>query len=152
MVAPLAVVPESNLSRFENDLNALIELGEKLQLSMQRECYQEEVDKQLKEHLGKNASSVIKELPEFKKDYQRWYSESKALIRQLLPDRLEDFVRHYERPTSRRDITYENYKVIDYLQGLAVKRGSAPLQSRECCSAICGDFPVRATTKHPEIG
>ena len=42
---------------------------------------------------------------------QPWYSEAKVLIRQLLPDRLSDFVRHYEKPKPRKDITYESYRI-----------------------------------------
>ena len=61
-------------------------------------------------------------LPSFKDEYQSWYSEAKALIRQLLPDRLSDFTRYYEKPKSRKDITYENYTIEDYLQGLNVTR------------------------------
>ena len=45
------------------------------------------------------------------------------MIKQLLPDRLVDFVRHYEKPKPRKDISYENYRIEDYLQGLNVTRG-----------------------------
>lgn len=45
------------------------------------------------------------------------------LIKQILPDRLSDFVRHYEKPKPRKDITYENYRIEDYLQGLNITRG-----------------------------
>ncbi len=44
------------------------------------------------------------------------------LVRQPLPDRLSDFVRHYEKPKPRKDITHENYVIEDYLQGLHVNR------------------------------
>ncbi len=44
-------------------------------------------------------------------------------MRQLLPDRLSDFVRYYEKPKSRKEITFENYTVEDYLEGLSVTRG-----------------------------
>jgi hypothetical protein len=40
-----------------------------------------------------------------------------------LPDRLADFVRHYEKPKPRKDISYENYRIEDYLQGLSITRG-----------------------------
>jgi hypothetical protein len=46
-----------------------------------------------------------------------------VLIRQLLPDRVDDFARHYEKPKSRKEITYENYTIEDCLQGLNVTRG-----------------------------
>lgn len=37
-----------------------------------------------------------------------------------MPDRLSDFVRLYEKPKSRKDIRYENYRIEDYFQGLTV--------------------------------
>ena len=67
--------------------------------------------------------SNIGALPRFKTVYQRWYSEALALVRQLLPDRLNDFVRLYEKPKGRKEVTYENYRVEDYLQNMVVTRG-----------------------------
>jgi hypothetical protein len=46
-----------------------------------------------------------------------------VLVRRLLPDRLSDFVRHYEKPKPRKDITFESYRIEDCLQGLSVSRG-----------------------------
>src|SRR5262249_26010382 len=48
-----------------------------------------------------------------------WYSEAKVLIKQLIPDRLDDFVRHYERPKSRKQIDNSNYVIADYLLGIS---------------------------------
>lgn len=45
------------------------------------------------------------------------------MIKQILPDRISDFASHYEKPKSRRHITFEDYKIEDYLQGLRVTRG-----------------------------
>jgi hypothetical protein len=66
---------------------------------------------------------TIKALPSFPEAYQPWYSEAKMLILQLLPDRLSDFVRYYEKPKSRKDLTVENYVIEDYLQGLIKTHG-----------------------------
>ena len=41
----------------------------------------------------------------------------------MLPDRLSDFERYYEKPKPRKEITYDNYRIEDYLQGLNVTRG-----------------------------
>jgi uncharacterized protein (UPF0332 family) len=71
-------------------------------------------EKRIKEHLAA--------LPDFLKSYQSWYSECVALIKQLLPDRLTDFIRLYEKPKSRKDIDFENYRIEDALQGLRVTR------------------------------
>ena len=51
-----------------------------------------------------------------------WYSEAKVLVKQLLPDRLADFVSHYEKPKSRKSVEVGNYNIEDYLQGLSVTR------------------------------
>jgi hypothetical protein len=65
--------------------------------------------------------AYLKTLPtDFGEAYQRWYSEAKILVKQLLPDRLEDFVAHYEKPKNRKEVTHVNYRVLDYLQGLIV--------------------------------
>ncbi len=113
----------TNLDRYKNDLDSLIAKGEQLQNAIQQECYPEEFERTVKERLGDKAKDMIKALPSFADDYQSWYSEAKVLIRQLLPDRLSDFVRYYEKPKPRKDITYENYRIEDYLQGLNITRG-----------------------------
>lgn len=113
----------TNLDRFKEDLDRLIKTGGRLEMAMQLECYPEEVEKQIRKQLGKKADEYIKDLPAFKSDYQTWYSEALAFLRQVLPDRVDDFSRHYEKPKPRKDITFENYRIEDYLQGLRVTRG-----------------------------
>ena len=113
----------SNLDRHKKDLDALIENGDMLSNAIQAECYPKEFEAQVKKQLGAKAKDFVAALPSFSKDYQAWYSEAKVLLKQLLPDRLEDFVRHYEKPKTRKNISFENYKIEDYLQGLNVTRG-----------------------------
>lgn len=113
----------SNLDRYKKDLDALLAKGEELHLTMQAECFPDQVERVLKKQYGDKAKETLKVLPSFAEAYQRWYSEAKVLIRQLLPDRLADFVRYYEKPKPRKDVTYENYRIEDYLQGLKVTRG-----------------------------
>jgi hypothetical protein len=116
----------SNLDRFKKDLEALIAKGEQLHIAMQAQAFPREVREQLKKQLGNDAKRLekfIAALPSLVTDYQPWYSEAKILIKQLLPDRLADFVRHYEKPKPRKDISFENYRIEDCLQGLTVTRG-----------------------------
>lgn len=113
----------SNLDRFKSDLAALQKKGNLLLNAMEFDCHPEEFETQVKKQLKTKASEYIKELPSFDTEYQRWYSEAISLIRQILPDRLADFVRHYEKPKTRKEISYENYRIEDYLQGLQVTRG-----------------------------
>ena len=110
---------ESNLEKYKKDLKKLLDNGNKLHIAMQYECFPKEVKKEL----GDKSEEKIKNLPNFTNEYQTWYSESKALIKQLLPDRLDDFTRHYEKPKTRKEINYENYRIEDYLQGLRLTRG-----------------------------
>lgn len=112
----------SNLDRYRKDLDALLGKGRKLTQAMHLECFHEETEKALRELHGDKADEILKLIPPFRKAYQSWYSEAKALVRQLLPDRLSDFVRYYERPKSRKEITCENYTITDYLERLGVTR------------------------------
>lgn len=114
---------EQKMDKYQKDFERLKDLGLMLQNAIQLKCYPEESKKQIKDLLKEKASQFIKNMPNFKSKYQAWYSESKVLIRQLLPDRVDDFVRYYEKPKSRKEITYENYTIEDYLQGLTITRG-----------------------------
>lgn len=109
----------SNIDRYKNDLENLIKEGEKLELVIQYECFPD----RLAEVLDKDSLKALKKLPSFSVTYETWYSEAKAIVKQLLPDRLDDFVRKYEKPKPRKDIDFENYRIEDYLQGLRVTRG-----------------------------
>ncbi len=112
------MTPRAGLEPYTTDLNALIEKGRQLHDAMQYSCHPEGFREALTDRLGEDAAARrIDSLPSFGRGYQAWYSEAQALIRQLLPDRLEDFTRHYEKPKSRKELTYDNYFIEDYLQG-----------------------------------
>jgi hypothetical protein len=113
----------SNLDRYKRDLNSLILMGDRLLLSIQNECFPNKIKEILGGRENEELGALLKALPDFKENYQSWYSEAKALIKQMLPDRLIDFVRYYEKPKLRKEITYESYRIEDYLQGLHVTRG-----------------------------
>ncbi len=55
-------------------------------------------------------------------EYQSWYSRSLSVVRQLLPDRLQEFVELY-KVEKRKDIDSSTYGISDYLNGLKVVRG-----------------------------
>jgi hypothetical protein len=114
----------SNLERYKKDLKALITSGDLLHMAMQKECFPSQFTEQMEAVVPEaERKRFLEKLPNFAEGYQPWYSEAKVLIRQLLPDRLADFVRHYERPKTRKQVDYETYRVLDYLQGLTVTRG-----------------------------
>jgi hypothetical protein len=106
----------SNLEKYKMDLDKLIKMGNELQVTLWLEFAPEQLN-------NKNLESLKKEgLPSFKLNYQIWYSEVLALLKQLLPDRVEDFIDLY-RKTKRKEITAENYTIGDALQGLNVTIG-----------------------------
>lgn len=115
----------SNLEKFKKDLKGLISTGEDLQNAIQYESHPKEFKEQLESLVKdkKKLNGFIKSLPSFRTKYQTWYSESLALIKLMLPDRLTDFVKLYEKPKGRKNIEYGNYVIEDYLQNLVVTTG-----------------------------
>lgn len=116
----------SNLEKYRADLDKLIDDGERLCMAIQEAFLHDQFRESLKKALkdDKKVAQYIKALPSFNSDYQSWYSEALMLVRQLLPDRVADFVKLYEKPkTRRKDITSENYVIEDALQGLHITRG-----------------------------
>ena len=132
----------SNLDRYKKDLESLIALGQDLLKSIHVECYPEQFKLAVKKKLGAKANEFIASLPPFKDTYQRWYSEALALVRQLLPDRLADFVQHYNKPKARKDFTAESYRIEDYFHGLVRTRPHDNVTVVGPASAI----PARRTT------
>lgn len=77
--------------------------------------------------LGEESKKQIKQaniqLPDFDSEYEIWYSECLRAIKQILPERLEDFVKQYKNE-KRKEVTYETYGISDYLIHLRRTRGS----------------------------
>ena len=124
---PISITPHFKdfglLDRYKKNLDYLLTNGERLYLAIRHECFPEEFSRAIEKQLGDKANEYLTALPSFAEEYQSWYSEAMVLIKQLLPDRLSDFIRHYEKPKPRKEITYENYRIEDYLQGLTITRG-----------------------------
>ena len=100
----------TNLERFTKDLDRLIRQGELLEIAMIREIAGE--DAFIKKFRGKlkadKIESSLKEIPSFRDVYDSWYSEALALVRQLLPDRVSNFISFYEKPKGRKSIDNGN--------------------------------------------
>lgn len=113
----------TNLDRFKQDIERLIQQGALLKLAMQREIQGEEAFiAWLKKSKVTKIAAALKNTPDFKSEYEAWYSESLALLRQILPDRVQNFISMYEKPKGRKEITYGNYVIQDFLQGLVRRR------------------------------
>jgi hypothetical protein len=110
----------NNLEKYKKDLENLIKQGESLHNAMQYECYPKQFVSQVSEIFKEKeaCSEFISKLPSFNKGYQTWYSESLVVIKQILPDRLPDFISYYEVPKNRKELKCVNYTIADYLQNL----------------------------------
>lgn len=106
-----------NLDRYKNDLDRLITQGTKLYYALLLEAVPETA-KRLK-----ITDEDRKSLPNVTKEYQAWYSESLAVIRQLLPERVDDFVDYYKSSKAPKELNASTYRISDYLQGINVSRG-----------------------------
>jgi hypothetical protein len=120
-------ISQSNLSKYTDDLDKLIKKGNDLFNAIQYDTI-EGAEEQFKKHFGSGFEKFKKEMPSFRAHYQIWYSEAQALIKLLLPDRLADFIRLYEKPKGRKDITFDNYVIEDYLHGLRVTRANGTIK------------------------
>lgn len=109
----------TNKERYINDLDSLIKRG----VVLQRGLYNE-LKVEYREYFAKLSEEEKKPFlnSNFKCDYHAWYNESLAVIRQLMPERLEDFVLQYKQPRRKdNEISYLNYTISDYLLDLVVK-------------------------------
>jgi hypothetical protein len=71
-----------------------------------------------------DVETVFKRLlkvPDFKTEYQTWYSPALRVVQQLLPDRYDE-VRELYKPSRRKEIDVETYGVADYLAGIRITR------------------------------
>lgn len=68
----------------------------------------------------------------FRTNYEGWYSKALAVIKTLLPDRLDDFVMQY-KPGNRKTIDASTYTISDALRGVSHVRGTFDTT----CAAIC---------------
>lgn len=113
----------SNLSRFEKDLEDLIHRGKMLEQAIQYEAYNPDFANAVRKNLKEKADDFFKSLPDFHKKYETWYSEALFLVKQLLPDRVNNFISLYERSKTRKVVTYENYTIQDYMLHLVIRLG-----------------------------
>ncbi len=90
----------SNLTRYRADLEKLVALGDKMQNDLS----------------GRVDSSVIDAT--FENEYQRWYTEAYAVIRQLIPDRVSEFQELYKGDVKRTSTSNETYTIQDWLKGV----------------------------------
>jgi len=102
----------SNLDKYKSDLDRLVKLGQAMQadLAFRHLKDSDKIDKKLKE-------AAVEFEGAFEREYQRWYTEASAVIRQLIPDRLAEFEQLYKGDGRRKKINSSTFNIQDWLTG-----------------------------------
>lgn len=115
----------SSIDRYRKDFERLQKTAVQIERAFAYLCHGKRYEEAVLESCDgdqKAAKAHLDALPDIKRSYQSWYSECIVLLKQLLPDRLNDFVRLYEKPKNRKEIDFESYRIEDALQGLKVTK------------------------------
>lgn len=103
----------TNLERYKQDLERLVALGEKMQLDLSgRHLIETEKAKPYRKKFTEEIKGT------FEQEYQGWYTEATAVIRQLIPDRLTEFHELYKGDGKRKATTVQTYHIQDWLNGV----------------------------------
>lgn len=105
---------DANITRMKEDFQKLMDKAQLLYYGLVLEL--DLADEKITEKLKKM------KLPSFKAKYEIWYSEAQQVIKQVLPDRLDDFTKLYKND-KRKETNYSTYTISDYLIGVQVTRG-----------------------------
>lgn len=118
----------SNLDSLKKELEVLTARGLLLYYAMLKEQGKlAETDEALKK------KKIV--LPNFYEEYEVWYSEALAVVKRLLPDRVDDFIAQYKAP-KRKEVDYHTYTLSDYLLGLKTTRGGGSIIIADQTAAI----------------
>lgn len=122
---------ESNLEKYKKDLEHLISCGGTLEMKMTVDLLFNDVagqdqDVEILDYFTK-ANEDLKNY-DFKNQYEKWYTLCLEVIKQLIPDRFDDFKILYKNG-KRKTISHETYTLSDYMIGLIHKTGYYTQQS-----------------------
>jgi hypothetical protein len=104
---------QTNLECYKKDLSKLIALGNAMHLDLEIQAMKNrgKLDKRFEEAKQKIAGT-------FQREYQKWYTEPCAVIKQLLPERVVEFEAFYKADPKRKKVDATTYTIQDWLMGL----------------------------------
>ena len=94
----------NNIQKYKDELKALVKLG--MEMFNYMISHNQE---------SKDASPEVVLNVDGK--YQSWYTESYAVIKQILPDRLTEFEQLYKGDGRRKEVNFSTYNIQDWLNG-----------------------------------
>lgn len=104
------------VEELKKELNRLVAEGELLYYAMANDL--EKLPDNLKNELNKQGIT----LPNVMLEYDTWYSEALRVVKQIIPDRLNDFIKQYKNE-KRKEVDFLTYGISDYLIGLRTTKG-----------------------------
>ena len=113
----------NNLEKYKEDYKRLKEYGNALQFGFIYDYKKHPKFKKFFNELDEEKKKIA-EKHAFSNKYNSWYNESLRLIKQLMPERYDDFVSFYSAEKKRKDIDITNYTISDALLGLQISRNS----------------------------
>lgn len=104
----------SNLDKYRDDLKKLISLSEQMSLDLTIRSLE------LEGKLDKKSIKAKEKIHGcFERDYQKWYTESYIVLKQLIPERLAEFEAIYKGGIEKRKkIDLTSYTIQDWLTGI----------------------------------
>jgi len=107
----------SNLTKFQKDIDVLLDKSKRLQIGFLNDTGQLDKIEDKDQIIEKNKPL------EFKRNYEVWYTEAYQVIKQIIPDRLTDFVLLYKNE-KRKQLDPGTYTISDAIIGLTASRGN----------------------------
>jgi hypothetical protein len=105
----------TNLDKYKEELKDLNTMGDLMETDLNFRTLSDE----RKDKLSKKEKDVLKKVNgSFEGSYQPWYTESMALVRQLIPDRLNEFISLYQTDPKRKSVDATTYSIQDWLNGI----------------------------------
>jgi hypothetical protein len=103
----------TNLTRYRADLQQLLQLSDEM---FNDACVY--AAKRTRELTKEEKAYEAKVQGSFRRNYQLWYTEALAVIRQIIPDRQVEFEHLYRGDGKRRNIDITNFTIQDWLNGI----------------------------------
>ena len=117
----------NNLAKIKDDLNELLIDGQRVAIAWAVRHAPASLGRKLTTELETKFKAI-----NLGDSYQRWYSKALAVIRQLLPDRLDDFSGLYEYHGVRKSLGFSNYRIADALRGYSPVMSDYPEMAKYC--------------------
>lgn len=111
----------------KSGLKDLIKRGRKLEIALFYESQMGEAKAVAEKGFIEQGIDITK-LPQFKRDYEVWYSEALRFVNQFIPDRLTDFKSLYKNE-KRKEIDFLTYTISDAIIDLIVTRAGTTIVS-----------------------